>query len=73
VRGIVVHRDRILILQTSDQEEREEERFRWELPGGAVEPGQNLRDAIRREVSEETGLDSEVLEQRERVLVQRSG
>lgn len=35
----------------------------WELPGGHIEPGESLDEAVRREVHEETGAVIEKIEQ----------
>lgn len=39
------------------------ERGCWENPGGAVEFGEKLEDAVKREIKEELNIDLELLEQ----------
>lgn len=35
----------------------------WEVPGGGVEFGEKLADAVRREMREEYGIEIEIIEQ----------
>ena len=54
VSAVIVDADgRILLQQRTDN-------GHWGLPGGAVEFGESIGDALRREVVEETGLTVEV-------------
>lgn len=51
VAGVVVNdRGEVLLIQRRDN-------GHWEPPGGVLEFGESIRDGLRREVREETGLD----------------
>ena len=52
VGAIVVRDDSLLMVRRA----RDPGRGLWSLPGGRVEAGEYLADAVRREVAEETGL-----------------
>ena len=53
VGAVVVHGGKAVIVKRAHAPRKGE----WSLPGGHVELGETLVDAVRREVKEETGLD----------------
>jgi 8-oxo-dGTP diphosphatase len=55
--GVIIrHGDRIALIRR----DKEPSKGRWTFPGGAVELGEPLQDAARREAWEETGLQVEL-------------
>ena len=56
VGAIVIDKGTILLVKRN----REPARGQWSLPGGRVELGETLREALVREVREETGIDVDV-------------
>jgi 8-oxo-dGTP diphosphatase len=57
--GALIFKERAILLVERAQEPL---KGYWSLPGGIVEAGEKLDDAVRREVREETGLEIEPLE-----------
>ena len=58
VGAIVVQQDEVLLIRRG----KAPQKGLWSLPGGALELGESLDQAVRREVLEETGLEVRVLE-----------
>ncbi|MHB1458676.1 MAG: NUDIX hydrolase [Armatimonadota bacterium] len=56
VAAIIIENDCILLIRRG----REPSKGKWSIPGGRVEWGEPLIDAVKREVLEETGLQIEV-------------
>jgi 8-oxo-dGTP diphosphatase len=72
VGALIFDRGRILMAQRG----KEPLKGWWSLPGGALETGESLRDAVCREVLEETGLEVRplrVFEIFERIIRDKAG
>ena len=58
VGAVIVHQGRVLLVQRG----HEPLKGRWSIPGGLIEIGEMLHEAVVREVREETGLEIEPVE-----------
>lgn len=67
--GIISHNDKFLIIKRSSDEDIFPDK--WEFPSGKIEFGEDPKDALAREVKEETGLkvlDSSLIDVRSYVF-----
>ena len=60
VGALIVHEGKLLIVKRGV----EPAKGKWSIPGGAVELGETVRDAVIREVKEECSLDVEIVLER---------
>lgn len=56
VGGIVLNDNKVLLVRPTYGQFK----GKWIIPGGHVNPGENIDDAVLREVKEETGIDAKV-------------
>ncbi|MEM3506619.1 MAG: NUDIX hydrolase [Candidatus Bathyarchaeia archaeon] len=57
VGAVIIDKDSVLLVKRK----HEPGKGLWSIPGGLVELGETVREAVKREVKEETGLDVEVV------------
>jgi len=55
VAALIVRDSKILICQRTEDQAMP---LKWEFPGGKVEPDEDLKDALHRELDEELGIDA---------------
>lgn len=55
VAALIVRNGRILVCQRTRHQTMP---LKWEFPGGKIEAGEQPRDALRRELDEELGIDA---------------
>ena len=54
VAALIIREEKILICQRTEDQAMP---LKWEFPGGKVEPDEDLKDALHRELEEEQRID----------------
>src|SRR5436305_15170844 len=55
--ALIVKNDKVLVCQRTRHQTMP---LKWEFPGGKIEDGEQPRDALRRELEEELGIDADI-------------
>jgi 8-oxo-dGTP diphosphatase len=64
VAALIVKNNEVLVCQRTRHQTMP---LKWEFPGGKIEEGEQPRDALRRELEEELGIDATIAEEVARV------
>jgi 8-oxo-dGTP diphosphatase len=64
VAALIFRDDRVLVCQRTRHQTMP---LKWEFPGGKIESGEQPRDALRRELEEELGIDAIIGEEVARI------
>ena len=60
VAGLILKDEKLLVCQRTRHQTMP---LKWEFPGGKIEDGEQPRDALRRELEEELGIQAEIGEE----------
>jgi len=64
VAALILHGEKLLVCQRTRHQTMP---LKWEFPGGKIEDGEQPRDALRRELEEELGIDAQIGEEVARI------
>jgi 8-oxo-dGTP diphosphatase len=64
VAALILNKGKILVCQRTRHQTMP---LKWEFPGGKIETGEQPRDALRRELEEELGIDARIGEEVARI------
>jgi len=70
VAAIIFQDDKILVCQRTRHQTMP---LKWEFPGGKIEEGEQPRDALRRELDEELGIDATIGQEVSRIVHEYPG
>lgn len=70
VAALIVKDGKILVCQRTRHQTMP---LKWEFPGGKIEEGEQPRDALRRELDEELGIDARIGEEVARIRHEYKG
>jgi 8-oxo-dGTP diphosphatase len=64
VAALIFRDEKILVCQRTRHQTMP---LKWEFPGGKIEPGEQPRDALHRELEEELGIDATIADEVARI------
>lgn len=64
VAGLILDGQKLLVCQRTKHQTMP---LKWEFPGGKIEDGEQPRDALRRELEEELGIEAQIDEEVARI------
>ena len=70
VAALIFQDDKILVCQRTRHQTMP---LKWEFPGGKIEEGEQPRDALRRELDEELGIDATIGQEVSRIVHEYPG